>query len=189
VRKARVDEIPPPFHPNHKSHETHRRTSSPAPPSSKGKRYELRGSEGGASWYHDYIDSLERHEGVNGGHCPTRRLLIGSTCLRRGRDFSPPPSFYPFHSPSDSLSYSCLRTATRVYDDANDPSTGPGAQDLGTLPSRSGWVSKETCGPMVSFRSRRLDIHTAQPAASSSQYIYTYLYILCAPFFLFFFLF
>jgi hypothetical protein len=92
VRKARVDEIPPPFHPNHKSHETHRRTSSPAPPSSKGKRYELRGSEGGASWYHDYIDSLERHEGVNGGHCPTRRLLIGSTCLRRGRDFSPPPS-------------------------------------------------------------------------------------------------
>lgn len=57
---------------------------------------------------------------------------------------------------------------------------GQGAQDLGTLPSRSGWVSKETCGPMVSFRSRRLDIHIAQPAASSSQYIYIHIYIYCA---------
>jgi hypothetical protein len=104
--------------------------------------------------------------------------LAQPACDGGGISVPPPLSFYPFHSPSDSLSYSCLRTATRVYDDANDPSTGPGAQDLGTLPSRSGWVSKETCGPMVSFRSRRLDIHTqhSQQLAAPSIYIYIFIY-------------
>jgi hypothetical protein len=66
-----------------------------------------RGTEGGASWYHDYIDSLERHAGVNGGHCPTRRLLIGSTCMGRGG--ISPSSILSLSRLSTPFLYSCLR--------------------------------------------------------------------------------